>query len=236
MNIIKNFLLKIIPKVEEFEYDTIWASRKVIKNQYLNPNANHYYDEDIWGTVKDELKSYLQKGITIYGEVAGYLKSGKEIQSGYDYGCKPVEHKIFVYRITYTNSEGRVFEFSAKQVQQWCKQNGLNAVPELWYGTAKDLYFILFDKYIGKKLNAPYFIEYNQRDFLDLLSKEYLEGKCHLCNKDVPAEGIVLRIEKLDFEAYKLKSFAFRERETKLLDKGIEDIEENQNESEGDNI
>ena len=42
----------------------------------------------------------------------------------------------------------------------------------------------------------------------------------------VPAEGIVIRIDHLDrCEAYKLKSFAFLEGETKALDAGETDLE-----------
>ena len=52
-----------------------------------------------------------------------------------------------------------------------------------------------------------------------------------MCRNDVPEEGFVLRIEGLDFEAYKCKSEAFYLRETKLLDKGEFDIEEQQNEA-----
>ena len=35
--------------VVEQEYDYIYSSRKVIKNEELNPNAQHFYNEDIWG-------------------------------------------------------------------------------------------------------------------------------------------------------------------------------------------
>jgi hypothetical protein len=41
-----------------------------------------------------------------------------------------------------------------------------------------------------------------------------------MCKNNVPEEDIVVRIEGLEFEAYKQKSTAFYERETKLLDRG----------------
>lgn len=41
-------------------------------------------------------------------------------------------------------------------------------------------------------------------------------------------EGIVLRREVSEIDVYKLKSIAFLERETKMLDKGEADIESNQ--------
>ena len=52
--------------------------------------------------------------------------------------------------------------------------------------------------------------------------------ECHICNNKIPSEGIVVRIEKNDFEAYKLKSISFLEYETKQLDKGVDDIESNE--------
>ena len=47
-----------------------------------------------------------------------------------------------------------------------------------------------------------------------------------MCKNEVPEEGCVVRIEGLDFEAYKAKSEAFYARETKLLDKGESNIED----------
>jgi hypothetical protein len=34
-------------KVKEVEYGNVYSSRSVIKNQYINPNANSYYGSDI---------------------------------------------------------------------------------------------------------------------------------------------------------------------------------------------
>lgn len=76
--------------VVETTYDHLYASRTVIKNQYINKDATPgYYNEDIWKTVQDEVKDKIEQGITLYGEIVGYLLSSKEIQKGYDYGCSP---------------------------------------------------------------------------------------------------------------------------------------------------
>jgi len=226
-------------------YDYIYSSRKVIKNSDLNPNAQHFYGEDIWGITHNEIKDFLQDGMTIYYEIVGFLPNGGYIQKDYDYGCSnPLEiynidfiiknegkdkwlksysnppenhvfYKILIYRITYTNPQGKVFEFSAKQVQDWCKQNGLNAVPELFYGKAKDLF----------PFNTDQTLEEWQNKFLEFLKNRYTEKDCYICENKVSEEGIVLRPEKNDFEAYKLKSERFYLYETKLLDKGESDIE-----------
>lgn len=205
-------------KLEETEYDYIYSSRKVIKNEELNPNAQHYYNEDIWGLAHEELKPFLQKGLTFYYEIVGYLSSGGMIQKNYDYGCESTKHAIYIYRITYTNIDGKVFEFSAKQVQDFCKKNGLNPVHELYYGFARGIAPEEFERYgdSGEFRNA----------FLEHIKARYNEKDCFMCNNKVPEEGCVIRIEGLDFEAYKQKSNAFYALETKLLDKGESNIED----------
>jgi hypothetical protein len=213
---------KLGVNVIDKEYDNIYSSRKVVKNKYICDNPSGFYSEDIWKTVNEELQPYMQKGMTIYGECVGFLKDGKYIQKPFDYGCESGKHDNYIYRITSTNSDGVVFEWSMLQVQLWCKQNGLKAVPLHYYGEAKHcfkdptLYAYLCDENIGEW----------QHEFLNKLQEIYLEKNCTICKNKVPAEGIVLRIESLDIEPFKLKSFAFRQHETKMLDTGEEDIEE----------
>ena len=181
-------------------------------------NAQHFYNEDIWGIAHNELKDFLQKGMTFYYEIVGFLPNGGAIQKDYDYGCEPTKHAIYIYRITSTNVDGKVIEFSAKQVQDFCKKNGLNAVPELYYGTVKR--FCFSNNF--KKSNNPDCTDV----FLNVIKKEYNEKDCYMCSNKVPEEGCVIRIEGLEFEAYKQKSERFYQRETKLLDKGESNIED----------
>lgn len=207
-------------KVQETEYSNIYSSRKVIKNQYLyEKDPPNYYTEDIWKTVNNEIEvdKGIDKGISLYGEIVGFLKDGKYIQGSYDYGCKPKKHKFYIYRITYTSIDGIVYEFSYLQIKEYCKVKGLFCVPEHYYGSIND---------ILKEFKIE--IMNNWRDeFYKLLSKLYLEKDCYICNNKVPNEGIVIRREGLDIDSYKLKSFRFNERETKILDRGITNIEDN---------
>ena len=92
--------------------------------------------------------------------------------------------------------------------------NGFNSVVELYYGYAKDLFpDIEHNKDFGDI-------------FVDKLREKYLEKQCSFCKNKVPNEGIVLRIDELGSRALKLKSFAFLQKETKELDKGNVDMEE----------
>jgi hypothetical protein len=218
LNLFYRFLKFIGINVVDTEYDNVYASRKTIKNDELNPSKQDYYDVDIWGLANNRIKEYLLDGMTVYAEIVGHLPNGKYIQKSYDYGCDKTDFNVYVYRITYTNPSGNVFEFSAKQVQDWCTERGLKAVPELYYGKVRDI-----------------FQAYTYDDGLDLadnlinyLKQVYLEQDCYMCKNKLPAEGIVVRKEANDNQSYKLKSFRFLKRETDLLDKGEEDIEESQ--------
>lgn len=212
-------------------YDYLWSSRSVVKNQFYNEGVTSgFYGCDVWKYAHDIVQDKLVKGMTLYYEIIGYLPNGGAIQkangSVFDYmyvpPTKPNEYVygthfgIVVYRVTYTNPDGRVFEFSARQVQQWCEKNGLQSVRQYYYGYAKDLYP---DLDISNHWNE---------NFMARLASDpnfYMEMNSPTCNNDVPHEGIVIKIENFLSEAYKLKCFKFLEKETKALDKGEIDIE-----------
>ena len=238
-------LRKLKVPIESSKYDYIYSSRKVIKNPDLNPNAQHFYNEDIWGIAHEELKPFLQKGMTFYYEIVGYLPNGGMIQKDYDYGFNnPIVHGstkhhsgfnygIYIYRITSTNVDGKVIEFSAKQVQDFCRQNRLNAVPELYYGFAKDFTDNISIKTAGSDLGGTDLIckideEFDSDKFLNRIKQLYNEKDCFMCKTKVPEEGCVLRIEGNDLEVFKCKSTRFLEKETKDLDKGEVNIEDNE--------
>lgn len=212
-----------LARIAEFEYDYINASRTVIKNDDLNANPSGFYSEDIWGIAGEELKPYLLNGMTLYYEIVGYLPGGGAIQGSWDYGCKPGEHKIYVYRITYTNDAGQVFEFSAKQVQDWCKLNGLTPVIQLYYGYAK--HFYNSDSLTNLDADGNTDLDVWRDGFLAKVKGLYNEKDCYLCYHKVPEEGAVLKIEGPLAEAFKQKSFRFLDKETRELDANKIDIE-----------
>lgn len=201
-------------KIQQQEYNYIYASRSVVKNKYINSNVGAgYYGVDIWQMANEQLKGALHKGMTFYYEISGYLPSGKMVQKGYDYGCKPGEFRIDIYRITLTNPDGHVTELDWEQVKAHCKQHGLNYVPEYYHGKAKDLFPELATD-----------LHWNE-NFLQKLSEKYLEKDCDMCVNKVPGEGVCLRVKDNDIRVYKHKSFRFTQRESLELDKEEVDIE-----------
>lgn len=224
LNWFYKFLKKIKIEIIDTIYDNIYSSRKVIKNDDLN-KSNHYYNVDIWGLANEKLKDFLSDGMTIYAEIVGFLPEGRAIQKlkkAYDYGCEIGTFDVYIYRITYTNTSGDVFEFSAKQVQDWCKERGLNAVPELYHGRLGDIFEWKsggYSEYYDGNLSY-------EDNLINVIREKFLEKDCFMCKNKVPAEGVVIRKESNSFEAFKFKSFKFLEDETKQLDIGEIDIEE----------
>lgn len=209
----ERLLQKIGVNVVDKDYDLVYSSRTVIKNQYNDNGApqSGYYDTDIWKIVADQLNPYIMDGVCFFGEIVGFTPKGAYIQKNYDYGCEAGKLDYYIYRIT-VNSNGRVFELSRPQIDDYCNKYGIKAVPLLYYGRAKDLFDIPVDD--------------NWHDnFVAKLSETYLEKDCDICKKKVPAEGIVLRLEEGTYEAFKHKSFRFKELESKELDSGEVDIE-----------
>lgn len=229
LNWFEKILLKLGVKIQTEKYGNVYSSRSVIKDvDGLKLSEGGFYDIDIWGIVNNEIKDKLLQGITVYGEIVGYLPSGVSIQNQYDYGCKLGEHDFYVYRITYTNPEGHVHEFDWQSLKDYCNKFGMKHVPELYFGKADNAVDVYLRESSDFKSKIKSILD-KSFDFtntlLEGLTHTYLEKDCWMCKNKVPAEGIVLRIEKGNREAFKLKSFNFLNNESKQLDSGEVDIE-----------
>ena len=97
----------------------------------------------------------------------------------------------------------------------YCKKYSLKTVPIHYHGRLKDYH---------KELLGTTSDEIREQ-FINQLTLTYLENDCIMCKNKVPAEGVVITVEKDQFEAYKLKSFAFFEQETKALYQDEVDLE-----------
>lgn len=214
LSLVDKLLIKFGIQIKDTDYDYVYGSRKVVKNEYETQKTMDFYGGDMWGTIKDELKEFIPKGYTFYGECVGFTKEGGAIQPKFDYGCAQPEHKNFIYRITFTNADGIVRDLTSSEVNEWALKAGFDYVPAFYVGKANLLF---------PELNAD---EHWHENFIKKLEEKYNEKDCFMCKNVVPEEGIVLRRESsFQFEAYKLKSFRFLEHETALLDAGVEDME-----------
>lgn len=191
-------------KVDATEWDTIAGSRKVVKDPKESPNAQHFYDSDIWSQHLDRVEHLIPEGYMIFGEICGHTREGAEIQKDYSYGIDDSE--LFVYRVAFINTRGVSMDLSWPQVRQWCKERELKTVPDLWQGYHRDF---VVDDWLDKR-----FADEGYPDALPL-------GK----NKKLVDEGICIRWDGLTPTVKKAKSSAFTLHETKLLDAEIVDIE-----------
>lgn len=235
LNIFKRVLNKIAKifnkqlfKTSYVDYGPIYSSRRVIKNQYINSKVNvGFYSDDIWSKYGDIFYPYLTDGMTIYGEIVGYIGTAC-IQSKYDYGCLPNENKLMIYRITMTNGYGIHTEWNVDDIEQFVKELKtqhpelpLIDFPLLYNGCAKDLY----DDIPLDENWHDNFISHLQND-----KRFYMEMNEPLCKNKVPREGVVIRIyNDIIPRAFKLKCNKFLKHEADIIDNGVNnDIEMNQ--------
>lgn len=218
----------------KIEYGNVYSSRGVIKNQYINKNVSSgFYKQDVWGDINDIISPYIDKGMTIYGEICGYLtNSNKMIQKGYDYGCKPGENFLMPYRITTVEEDGSKREWEVKEVYEWTVKlieehpelkDRIQPIIILYSGTLSDLYPELSIQNHWHE-NVLQSLKEDKKHF----HMEEIDKSCK--SAKVPFEGIVLRIDGDPVaEAFKLKSDRFFKRESEIINNGEVDMEMSEN-------
>lgn len=173
----------------------------------------------------------LMKGESVYYEVVGFTHTGTPIMSScnnkklndkefvkqygeetvFSYGCKPVvsidcddlQSDIYVYRMTMTNEDGFVIEYTPDFMRYRCEQMGAKCVPVFWKGIIPEednLPYMNHDKTVV--CSAGEWIQHLAENFYDGTDPI---GKTHI------REGVVVRIiNRPKFTAYKHKNFNFK--------------------------
>lgn len=234
----KEFKNKLINKIHsmlplkwqiiEQDYDVVYSSRTVIKNEDLNPNKGAgYYSSDIWSEYGKFLKPYIPQGMEIFGEIFGYeTGASKMIQKGYDYGCKVGENRLMIYRIRTKKEDGTHDEWNMKKIHFWVTtmmgvypelQERLIPTPLLYSGTLSELY---------PQISVENHWRENVLEALKSEKRFFMEMEEPMNLAKMPREGIVIRIQDDPVaEAFKLKCIKFLEKEAKNIDKGEVDME-----------
>lgn len=213
------------------EYGNVTSSRNVIKNKYINKDVTDgYYSVDVWSEYGELIYPYLSEGMTLYGEIFGYLtNSTKMIQKQYDYGCEVGTNKLMPYRITTSLPDGGKYEWNVEEVKEWTEKlikehpeiaDRIHVIDLLYHGTLTDLYPTLS------------LTEHWNENVLEELRNDKkhfgMEKDEPLCENKVPREGICIRIDDDETnENFKLKCQKFYDREKKLIDEGEVDVEMN---------
>ena len=215
-------------------YGPVYSSRTVIKNRYINKEVSDgYYEKDIWSEWGNIIYPYLDPGMTVYGEICGYV-TGTEtmIQKTYDYGCEPGENNLMVYRITTTNEDGTKREWEVSEILFWtnhlietmksvddANRRRIHPIDLLYHGTLGDLYPDL-DTETHWHENL---LERMKNDKEHFGMEENEPMNTHF---ETPREGICVRkVGETIPSCYKLKTIAFTFGEAIRYDQGDVDIE-----------
>lgn len=220
----KKIVNKVVPIFETQRWDYVVGTRNVV----LTPGKEGFHgSEQFRFDVAEMLKPYMLKGMTVYGEIAGYAngkpimavhqsaatkdkafqkKFGKDVV--YKYGCAEHEYRFHIYRITMLNHGGQSVDFSEAQLEQWCAERGLLGPvnvrePLIYNGDVEVL-----------------------AEIVDIWTENSGSGEDYI-DPSHPGEGIILRIDTGKQNPYFLKSkaFCFRCMESLCEAPDVEDIE-----------
>ena len=204
----------------DVEFGPVYASRTVIKNQYINSEVGSgYYKQDVWSEYGELIYPYLAEGMTIYGEIYGFLTGTESpIQKTYDYGCEIGENKLMIYRISTAELDevGNEIhrEWELPEVLEWTKNliqrmqdandenwKRIHPIDLLYHGTLEDLY---------PDLDTENHWHENLLERMKNDERFDMEKNEPLCKNQVPCEGIVIRkYGDTVLRADKLKCAAF---------------------------
>lgn len=171
-------------------------------------------------TVYYEVVGFTTSGQPIMAD-GNNEKLGKEFVKQYgktttfSYGCdpsgwlgigitaKPVpKSDIYVYRMTMTNEDGDVVEYTPDFMRYRCEQMGVKTVPVMWKGTIPNYELLNGEHNMG--------VEFTSGDWIKNIAEMYYDGPDPIGKTHV-REGVVVRIlNRPKFTAFKHKNFEFR--------------------------
>ena len=111
---------------------------------------------------------------------------------------------IYVYRMTMTNEDGDVVEYTPDFMRYRCEQMGVKTVPVFWKG------YLTSDNYAYVCLDEDSNPIGTVADYVQYLAESFYEGADPIGKTHV-REGVVVRIvNRPTFTAYKHKNFEFK--------------------------
>ena len=175
-------------------------------------------------TVYYEVVGFTTTGQPIMSTASNKKLNDKEFikwygeETVFSYGCSPagpqvaynsfgnevvrfsmaLQSDIYVYRMTMTNEDGFVVEYTPDFMRYRCEQMGVKTVPVLWKGTIPDLP----GSEEGSIITAG--------EWIKNIAEQYYDGPDPI-GKNHVREGVVVRIiNRPKFCAFKHKNFAFK--------------------------
>lgn len=183
-------------------------------------------------------ESKLWKGEEVYYEVVGFTHTGAPIMATADnkklndkefvkqygktttfsYGCAPdgvnsadgviPQSDIYVYRMTMTNEDGDVVEYTPDFMRYRCEQMGVKTVPVMWKGVIPEV----TEHIVGRDTNNDIVCAElcSAGEWIKDVAEQHYDGPDPIGKTHV-REGVVVRIlNRPKFCAYKHKNWSFK--------------------------
>lgn len=191
-----------------YDWGYVSGTRRTVLENY---DGGYYGSNEFREQHSKFFEGKLKKGEEVYYEVVGFTTTGTPIMgqvsnkklndkefikqygdvTTFSYGCKSPNFDFYVYRMTMTNEDGDIVEYSPDYMRYRCEQMGCKSVPVLYQG-----YIRPFTESVG--------------DIVTILAEEYYDGPDPVGKTHV-REGVVVRIvNRPKFTAYKHKNFSFK--------------------------
>lgn len=227
-----------------YDWGYVTGTRRVVLDTF---DGGFYGSNEFRKQHADFFEGKLWKGETVYYEVVGFTHTGAPImntcnnkkvsdeefakmygeETVFSYGCDPYgtgiegynppRSDIYVYRMTMTNEDGEVVEYTPDFMRYRCEQMGAKCVP-------------VFDRFIIPEVANHIYVDRNENDECDaneavyeipVDAGKYVYERAELYHdgpdpigKTHVREGVVVRIlNRPVFAAYKHKNFSFKELE-----------------------
>lgn len=202
-----------------YDWGYVSGTRRTVLENY---DGGYYGSNEFREQHSKFFEGKLWRGEEIYYEVVGFTHTGTPIMASADnkklndkefvkhygntttfsYGCEPDGNNLpqsdfYVYRMTMTNEDGNVVEYTPDFMRYRCEQMGCKCVPVLWKGFLEEP-----NDWYGEAWNAGKFVKN--------IAEKYCDGP-DLIGKTHVREGVVVRIvNRPKFCAYKHKSWFFK--------------------------
>lgn len=207
----KEYVNRFVPVFKTEVMDHVVGTRNVIiENQ---DKEGFHGSEAFRFEVADILGTFIEPGMTIYGEIAGYA-NGRPImpnhsvkalkdkrytdkygnENVYSYGCPEGQYRFHIYRITHQKLNGESVDMTQEQLEKWCDNRGLTRTVDVHPK-------MVYDGDVQKLRDLVE--ELTERP--DVLTEDFI-------NPQQIGEGIIIRVDngKGTPDFYKSKSYAFR--------------------------
>ena len=249
------------PGTPIYDWSYVSGTRRVVLNDF--EDGGFYGSNAFREPHAKFFEGKLNKGETVYYEIVGFTTDGAPIMASvanskisdkeftkqygketiFSYGCEPNPHFMgvsqsacYVYRMTMTNEDGDVVEYTPDFMRYRCEQMGAKCVPVMWKGiipeNEKDrsdgLWYQRGQPNQWLNLRSP-------GEWIKEKAEEYYDGPDPIGKTHV-REGVVIRIvNRPKFCAYKHKNWSFKVLEGIAKDLAAEpDMEEAQDVIESD--